>query len=402
MKFNPSHIFLILPLLLLFGATNNPMSIVKVTPNKTSFEAGDPILLSFDLPEISSPILYYTYSYGTSAITPVIDGHTASFTLPTFVSNKKGTVTWKLINQSKTIKTGGFTIKAKHDVSTIETYLGPIFMQAGNQYFGHLVSIPTDVLDNPTQDDTEVLVNQQFYTKKSSSVIKTKHLIAFEEIYTRTKTGRISINSFCKGISSKELSTEIYSANPVSYLIDAKTNHPYADGNQLVTLSTSPIKDQYDNLIVDGTFVKFIIQNNDKYLLHANGTTINGVATAKINHPNQQDNWKIHSFISGMAESNEIELTFLPAISDFTVSFSKSNRNITVGPIKSYMNQLIPDGLDIQLKIYRQGKLIHTIHRQSYDGLGLFILNNSSLDSGIYDVEVSLGGLAKSFKNIKI
>lgn len=402
MKINFLHIFLILPLLILFGATSNDVSVVKATPNKAFFEAGDPILLSFNLPQISKPILYYTNSYGTSAITPKIKGNIVSFNLPQFVSNKKGIVTWKLINQSKTIEEGSFIIKARGNVSTIETYLGPIFMQAGNQYFGHLVSIPTDSMDNPIQDNTEVIVNQQFYTNKTTSVIKTNHLISFEEIYTRTKTGRISINSFCKGISSKELSTEIYSANPVDYQINAKTNHPYADGNQLATLSTSPIKDQYGNVIVDGTLVKFIIQNNDKYLLHANGTTINGIATARINHPNKKDTWKIHSFISGMAESKQIELKFLSAISDFPVSFSDSNRKITVGPIKSYMNQLIPDGLDIQLKIFQRGELIHVIQHQSYDGFGLFILNNSSLNPGNYDFEINLGGLTKSFKNIEI
>ena len=363
---------------------------------------GDKVILKFDKREYVNAILYYSNSYGSSVITPIIEGNQISFVFPPFVSNKIGVVNWKLVDSKEVIKEGSLTMNASKNVSRIETYLGPIFMQAGESNYAHLVSIPLDSLDNPVEVNTKVIVNQQFYTSNSTSAIYTEHLISFKEIYTRPLAGRISMNSLCESISSKELSTEIYAANPVDYQINIQTNHPYADGNQLATFSTSPIKDKYGNLVVDGTFVKFIIRNKNNYLLHANGTTINGIATTKINHPKEEDTWLIQSFVAGMAESNTLQVEFLTAIKDFSTVFSDSNRTIEVGPIKSYMNQLIPDGLDIQLRVLQKGRLIQKTTIQSTDGLGTFILKGSILEIGVYDFEIELGGITKHFKDIKL
>ena len=376
---------------------------VKLESNKlSSYQVGQEVVLTFSSEGDADLALFYSNSYGSSLLSSTKNGNTVSFKFPKFVSDKIGTIVWKLINQDKIIEQGQIQMKPSKQVVGIETYLGPIFMQAGQSEYGHLVSIPTDSMDNPVETNTEVLVNQQFYSSNVSSSVFTSHLMSFEIIPTKTQSGRISINAISEQISSKELTTEVNATNPEDYEIKAKTNHPYADGNQLATLSTSVIKDKYGNVVVDGTFVKFLIVNKNNSQLFANGTTINGVATAKINHPNEADTWKVSSYIHGMAKSSEIQVQFLAAIKEYEVSFSDSNKNIKIGPIKSYMNQLIPDGLNVQLRVIKGGEIIYKTAQPTSDGIVNFVLKSSSINKGSYEIEVELAGITKSYKNIDL
>lgn len=400
-----TYCLLIIALLFSFGKPNlQTTTSESITENNLiqTYYAGEQVSLSFGSSEKNNLILFVSNNYGSSLLSPKYKNDNVEFVFPSFLSNKTGVIGWKLISNNKTIKEGLIKIKPTKQVVEIETYLGPIFIKAGESEFAHLVSIPVDSLDNPIEKHTEVRVNQQFYNSKTTSTVLTSNLIAFEEIGTRTKSGRISINSICENISSKELSTEINAANPINYQITAQTNHPYADGNQLATMSTSVITDKYGNVVVDGTLVKFFIKNNQNTLLQASGTTINGVATAKINHPNRANKWVITSTVPGMASSQSIQVDFFTAIKDFDVIFSDSNRNIEIGPIKSYMDQLIPDGLEVQLRVFIGDELVFKNNSQSQDGLGIFMLENSILKEGRYNIEIELGGITKYFKNIQL
>jgi len=69
---------------------------------------------------------------------------------------------------------------------------------------------------------------------------------------------------------------------------------------------------------------------------------------------------------------------------------------ITVGPIKSFMNQLIPDGITINCAIYDEdNRWIETKNTTSRKGLGIFYLDADFYKKGSYQIKINSMGLLK-------
>jgi hypothetical protein len=106
--------------------------------------------------------------------------------------------------------------------------------------------------------------------------------------------------------------------------------------------------------------------------------------------------------VDGMAESDMITLDYEQVINDFEVNFSKYNRNITIGPLQSFMKQMIPDGLQVTLLVYKDDILLETLHKTSIDGIVNFNLNPNSLKKGTYNIVITTAGLEQSFKALQL
>ncbi|WP_418512371.1 hypothetical protein [Corallibacter sp.] len=371
---------------------------IKLLTTKTQFDVGNVISLKFSGNETSTPLLYCSSSYGSTLISSAITDNTLAYTIPEAISNKTGVVNWKLVNDS-TLLSGKFNINPKAEVATMETYIGPPSIEAGGTDYTMLVVIPTDSLDNPVPSNTQVNAKHQFLASEDTSAIFTNNLIAYKNIYSKTEHGRMLISSESLGTNSKEFTINVTAAIPSNFNIYSKRPHDYADGNQITTFSTSIIKDRFNNTVSDGTFVTFIITNSQGNILKTSGTTIDGVASAKMIHPDYSDNWVVKAFIDGMAESDEITINYKQAINDFDVTFSKNNRNINVGPLQSFMQQMIPDGLQVTLHIYKNNALIQSEIKTSYNGFVSFNINENIYLKGQYDFTVIAAGIEKNFKN---
>jgi hypothetical protein len=207
------------------------------------------------------------------------------------------------------------------------------------------------------------------------------------------------VSSECLNTNSKEFTVNILPAIPEGFSISAKRPHDYADGNQITTFETSVLKDQEDNIVSDGTFVTFLITNEKGNVLKTYGSTISGVATAKMIHPDYNTQWRIQAYVNGMAESNTITLNYKQAITDFEVQFSENNRAITIGPLKSFMEQMIPDGLSVKLQVYKNNTIIETMKTTSVDGYAQFKLKSDLIENGDYTIAIQTAGLEKTVNN---
>ena len=116
-------------------------------------------------------------------------------------------------------------------------------------------------------------------------------------------------------------------------------------------------------------------------------------------HPDYKTQWSIKAYVDGMAESDSITLNYEQVIEDFEVNLSKNNRDITVGPLQSFMQQMIPDGLHVKLKIYQNEKLINTITKTSFNGYVNFKLKPAIYNNGTYNFSIETAGLSKEFKS---
>lgn len=373
---------------------------IQLLTQATQFEAGTPVILKFLNTTNQTPCLYVSNSYGTSIIKANNVAGSLNYVIPQFISNKTGVINWKLL--SKKSLSGKVNILSKQKTASIETYLGPPSIEAGRTDYAMLVTIPTDAYDNPLANNTELSVNHQFLEKEIRDDVIVNHGIAYKNIFSPTKAGRILVSSECLNLNSKEYTINVMPAIPTNFSISYFRNHDYADGNQITNFSTSVIKDKFGNIISDGTYVEFFITNSSNYILKTAGTTINGVAHAKMIHPDHKEEWVIKAFVEGMAVSNTIKLAYKPIILDFEVLLSKNNRLITIGPLKSFMSQMVPDGLEVLLSIYVNDIKTQTLSKSTFEGYAKFKLDNNNFSTGNYTLKIKTAGIEKTYNNIKL
>jgi len=368
----------------------------KIETAERTFIAGTEVALTFSSENDKSPLLFINNSYGSTLISPNKKNTKLVFIIPSVFSKKAGILNWSLIYDGKTQLKNSIEILPNIATKTlIESYLGPRSIQAGNRDYSMLVVIPTDKFDNPLSENTSVKINEQFLDNITSTEEKTKNLIAWKNIMAKEKAGSILVSSSYITTNSNELTTVIYPSNPTNFVISFNRNHSFADGNQITELTTSKLLDEFGNTISDGTIVEFNIVTTENTILKTRATTINGFAKAKILHPDSKDSWKVKGFVNGLAESNTITINYEPIITNFDVSFSENNRKIKVGPIESFMSQLIPDGALVKLIIFNKKNLIETKTATSFKGFVAFEISAEFYTEKSYSFIVEVLGNSK-------
>ncbi|MGJ8761080.1 MAG: hypothetical protein ACSHXA_11095 [Polaribacter sp.] len=374
---------------------------VLLVSTKTNYLVGDKISLDFKVKKDTTFQLYCTNSYGATVIESKSINKKVTFKIPDFLTKKRGILSWKTI-QTDTIISGNISISPLQEPTSIETYLGPPSIDAGDTDYTMLVVIPTDSLDNPIPNKSKVDVKYQFLKSEKTEAIFTDKLIGHKNIYAPKKSGRMIISSESFGLNSKEFDVNVMPAIATNFKLYVRRNHEYADGNQITTFFTSTIKDKNKNIVSDGSYIEFYVTNKKGNILKTAGTTVNGVAHAKIIHPDFEDTWNVQAYFIGIAESNTITVKYKKVVEDYIVSFLEKNRSIKIGPLKSFMNQIIPDGLSVKLSIYKNNVLIKEKYNESLNGIAIFYLDPNIFENDVYDFSIETAGLKKDFKSIKL
>jgi len=365
--------------------------------SKNEFFAGNSIELAFNFTVIDKTVLIVENSYGTVTLNPEIKNETAHFHFPEFIARKSGVTKWTLVREGNIEQEGNINILPNTIKETeIETYLGPRSITAGNSDFAMHVIAPTDYTDNPLLDGTIINSIYQFENNITKKEIELKNLLGWLNIYSPKKSGRMLVTASCNKINAKELTTIVYPALATNFQISYDRNHDYADGNQVIVFSTDIIKDSFGNTVSDGTLVSFVATNSKNVQLHATGTTLAGIAQARMLHPFQKDNWLVKAYVTGAAESKTIQIAFKSAIKDFQLLLSNNNREIAIRDIKSFMQQIVPDGIPIALKVYDENDiLLNTLNTTSRLGTAVFQLEKDFYTSGKYTIEINTAGIIK-------
>jgi hypothetical protein len=363
---------------------------------------GERINLEFNTSLSNKLKMFCSNSYGSTVIYSIKKNKKLVFKIPQFLTNKRGVLSWEIYQDNKAIRNGQINLLPSKVSKSLEMYLGPPSIEAGGLDFTMLVTIPTDSLDNPLADNTPLVYKTQFLEKKTSTNLKVKNLITHKNIFSPAKSGRMLISSNHNVKDSKEIDVNIVPAIGEDFKIFVTRNHNYADGNQITTISTSIIRDKNNNIVSDGTFVYFFIKNSNDAVLKTFGKTINGIAKAKMIHPDRESKWRIKGYISGIAESLPLNISYQKAVTDFNIELTNKNRTLTVGPIKSFMNQMIPDGLNVKFHIIQNNKTLKTYSIETNKGYAKFYINKNLITKGIYNFKIETAGLSKTYKNISL
>lgn len=370
----------------------------EVLPSNNTYIAGDTIQLQFRGKKTASPLLWLSSAFGSTLIEPILKEDRFIFTLPIPFSQKAGSCNWQLINDTTIYTDGSISILPNtHTKIQMESFIGPKSITAGGADFSMLVISPTDVYDNPLPDTTQININHQFDSNIENESAKITNGIAWKNVYSTKKAGRMATTAFYESYSSKEMIAKVNPAKALDFTINYSRNHSYADGNQIIIFSTNIIKDEFKNIVNDGTLVSFIVKDSKGMLLKTVGTTINGIAKGGLLHPNEPEDWAVTGYVTGAAKSNTIVISFEPAVKDFQVVYSSNGRNIQIEKILSFMHQLVPDGIPVDLEIKNEaGVLIATKQSTSRLGHAEFLLPKDFYPNSTYIVTIRAAGITKN------
>ena len=258
-----------------------------------------------------------------------------------------------------------------------------------------LVSIPVDSLDNMLPDQTVVQMSKQFKGDITTTTKKIQSGFAWQRIPAPLTTGRLITGSTLQQISSKELVVDIFPDIAVPFKITKSSNHNYADGNEIIILKTDQIKDSHGNIMTGGTLVTFFIKDDHDNSWQTTSSTVNGYSFAKALHPQTPSTWTVKGVINGMVESPELNITFKSIIDEIPFSFSE-NKIVTIGPLTSYLGQLVPDGIPVQLKIDGSEIILKT-----HNGIATYTFDTKIIEPNTYDIQIKTLGLTTT-KSIKL
>ncbi|MBE7640597.1 hypothetical protein GUB10_09665 [Salegentibacter sp. BLCTC] len=368
-----------------------------VSPIPKEIIAGEKLVLEFNNIHADARLLVNS-SYGKTMLIPQIVGNSVIFEVPGFISEKAGTIKWKLLGVSL-MQSGKVMVLPELQPKLIENYFGPRSIQAGGKDYSMLVSIPTDRFDNPLSDDTGVEISEFFQGVLKTDSIEIKNMFAWKNITSKEKVGNIIVSGTSKGLQTKEMISQVYPSVATDFKLAIQREHSFADGNQVTRVKTSVIKDEFNNLVGDGTFVEFLIIDSENIIQKTYAATINGVATAQLLHPEKPITWKISANITGMAKSNEVVVDYEPVIEDFNVELDLENNFIKVGPLTSFLGQYIPDGTEVVLKILDSNNEIHSRHREtSKAGFAIFKPGRGINYADSFTFKIETLGVTKSIQ----
>lgn len=363
-------------------------------------EAGNTHYAEYVLPCYEdTPInILYSSGYGSMVIRETVKDGMLQYTTPSLITEKTGDYEINLLYGEESILKDSLGVYTQPDkIDYIESYFGPRIILAGGKDYSMLTVIPVDDYDNPMPDGTRIEVHENFKEIQKLHDQYTFDFVSYKRFYSYDQTGKITVSmNTDNGVTTKEKTTDIYPFSPKDFSIEQSKEHNFADGNEVVSIKTSIIEDIYGNIIQNGTMVHYQIVTGSGKQLAAYAKTVKGIATTKIQHPYTEDSWSIQAFIPGLAESNTLEIDFEQIAYDFPVTFVKENRKIQVGPIKSYMGQLLPNGTAVTLTLGHNGKTSE-VTQYTVGAMTTFLLRDFYYPSGEYQLTLETLGLTKEF-----
>ncbi|NVN19413.1 hypothetical protein GUA46_13770 [Muricauda sp. HICW] len=348
---------------------------IKLISTEREFTADDSIVFKFD-GKTAKQLLLIQNGWGTIALQPDSTNTDLTFTLPQTITQKSGLAHWSLHYQKTKVAEGSINILPSKTLSeSMESYIGPTSIFADNQDEAMIVSLPQDTFGNPLPDRTIIELTEKFKNVQNNTSMPIQGMIAHAYVGGHSEIGELFLGTSIENQVSKEFTVSVLPTKSADFNITMERQHHFADGNQIVSFTTSTVKDRNGNTIADGTMVNFVVEDSSGNQYQTYGQTLNGIAVGKMLHPEAPTQWKVKAHISGLSQSNSLELDFEAAVRDYTVHVSENGRTITVGPILSYMKQWIPDGMGIYLEIKGpDGELLLTQETTSRKGMGKFEL----------------------------
>jgi len=282
----------------------------------------------------------------------------------------------------------------------IESYLGPKTIAVGGMEKSMLTNVTIDKYGNPVEDSTAVRYRLRYpgTLLNLQQVAITDHLVSFIQLASKEEAGKIIIGANSKNASGREQEVKVIAGPPKDIEIELVEWFPYADSRQMVWIRTEVMRDEFENVVADGTEVKFIIKDQSSAYSEYKSFTVGGVANVYIENPPKATSWNVFAKTHGEMLSNSLLLNFESNIESIAFDYDRRNHKIVVGPIISGLGQHVNDGTEVSLTISKGDKKLK-YEMESQDGHCEVKLKGRKFAHGTYALALEVGG-KKSTKNL--
>ena len=295
------------------------------------------------------------------------------FILPDSVMIQSGLLDLSLFCNSKIIAEKQIFIKPHQPVEPLETFLGSKSIIAdGGEHWSMITAIPADKFMNPVKANTPV--SFEFHRpneSRESYNIPTGYLVSYKKIPSQQKIGKTIVSVKSGTATGKEKELLEIPGYPTSFNIETDELYLYADARQYFKLKTDIIRDQFGNIVIDGTLVYINIKDTDGSIRQLTSYTIGGVARLMIQNPIKAGSMQISGSVYGDVDSNKLNITFQEAAKDFKISFNFHTKELKIGPLIGSMGQYIADGAEVKVVLNAQHKTLEAIVTEGYAKLNL-------------------------------
>jgi len=291
-------------------------------------------------------------------------------------------------------KIARISITPAEPIGIVDVFAGPKTIAADYHQPAMIVSIPKDKFGNPVRKGTPVDYKFESQVINKKEVDLFDHLHSYREIPLQEKIGKIYMSASTGDAHSKENFLEIKSGTPAAFKISANQMSQFANEKENTIFQTDLLKDKFGNQVIDGTKVKFSIYENKALTGSYDAFTIGGIAKVSIRNPSRAQTISVKAHAMG-SESDLINVTYVNSLDEIPYSFNIGKQELLIGPLKSELGNVVPDGFLITIIASRLGKSYFEETGEIEDGYYLFKLNGVEIGDTLL---LRCGGIEKYIK----
>lgn len=363
--------------------------------------AGDPISVTVSADGEGPLFLLATGTFGSVPLTGTLTGVTATLGLDPIYSRHAGAVEFRArAGQAEARATT--TILPGPPVDPILPLVGPRSIVADEEHWTMLVAVPTDRYGNPLADDFPVTVRAQHPAPDGGDSLadpetketKIERLFAWARILSKTKAGRTFLSVNAGEASSPERDVLEVPGPPLPFRLYAEPETAVADGRQTVAISSEQIRDQYDNLLLDGTSVQLLAESSDGSRRMIPTVTQDGRIYASLQSPGAPGTLTVRAqIVDVLSQPLTLRFTPGPAVRPITVTVELTDDFLVIrgGPLLGPIGQFIPDGTPVGFTITDPDGMPSEWDAVAEFGYAQLALRRSELMPGEYRVQAAVG-----------
>ena len=352
----------------------------------------DEILYSVDTGEPLQLRLVVSHNFGVYSQQAVTDDCAVSFAAQSVTWHHSGQYRVKLFYQDQVLCENTIVIVPDTSyIPEVEAYCGPKQILAGGEDFTMVIGSSLDPHDNPWPRGTEMTYRYIFKSHAKQRTAKTKALHSYVRFYSDDESGTPVISVTKDNSSRNEFDITIYPNHPTGFRLTYDRAHPYADGKQITSITTSEIKDTLGNRVADGSLVYFKIITSHGETVQAMGTTVGGIADITLPAPAEATKWSASAYIEDYCQSNTITIRYLPSVRPYEVRWADDQQLLIIGPVTGFLQQYVANHTEVQVMICGdEQEIFKTIYTR--EGMAELNVGEMGLDKGIYTFTINCGG----------
>jgi hypothetical protein len=376
--------------------------------------AGEPLtLIVYTVPATATaPILLTaqgTFGFYPQQVTPAI-GH-AHFIIPPLQTRHAGVVRLQA-SVGQVVTSATVTILPGPAVDPVLPLVGERSIVADGAHWTMAITTPRDGLANPVAEGTTVTLRTQHPVAPGEvpanglEIVetKTRNLLSWTRIYSRTRAGRLRLTATADNGHSPERIVLVVPGPPAAFALHAEPLIAAADGHQWIRIRSEQITDRFGNVLLDGTNVTVLAAMPPDEMRTVPAITVDGRIYTTLQAPTQPGTMFVRAWIGG-ASSQVVTIDFTPGPAVQTIAvdttWQADGIALTAGPLVGDRSQFVPDGTTVTFSIMGpnglspdgvtlEGAIRQTVVPAEYGYATLFV-RTLTLTPGHYAVAVDAG-----------